>query len=155
MGMYTEFGYKATLKADVPNDIIHALAVIALSSEKSHLPESVRHATLFNLDSGGWSMMLQGCTNDKSWMSHEGGKTILHGSTNLKNYEKEIEHFIHWIYPYVEKWEDVYIKYEEYDKAHEVTQDELDVLAKLEPSEIDWLPAGEDSEDEHCSLCGK
>ncbi len=108
MGMYTELHFNSRLRQDVPDIVINTLEYMVEASNigLGELPEH----ELFKTDR--WPMMLRmdsayfdADTHSTLRYDHLGKQYYLCIRTNLKNYDNEIEKFIDWIMPYLDKIE--------------------------------------------------
>ena len=106
MGMYTEFHFNAELKEDTPEDVLGLLRY--MTGETRDRPDKTPDHELF--ETGRWFLMLC-CDSAYFDMSTASG---LHRSgtfsfwylsirTNFKNYDNEIDKFLDWIHPYLNK----------------------------------------------------
>lgn len=116
MGMYTGLNLDVQLRQDTPQDVLAMLDwMILCEPEKlENKPELPAHA-LFSTER--WNYMLR-CTSaylEPDYMP-ESKREGLHliAKFNLKNYKSEIEKFLDWISPYVEKLNSGLYRYEEH-----------------------------------------
>jgi len=108
MGYYTEFVFACELKDNVPEDVVQILKFIILdesTGESVPLPDHELFATdrwhCIGLCSSYYFAFTEPCSNlvydeiSKSW------KVVIRSS--LKNYCNEIEKFVDWLKPYIER----------------------------------------------------
>ena len=122
MGMYTEIHFASDLKKDTPQEIIDLLhdlinghAISPSRIPKHEFFETDRCHILFEGNSAYFDAFIS-FTLTKNEFSEA---WLLQGTTNLKNYNREIQKFIDWITPYLDKHSGEYIGhiwYEEWDK---------------------------------------
>lgn len=118
MGMYTELNIGVAFKEDTPENIIDILKYM-LNYENDE-PETTDHP-LFKTPR--WSFMLRcdsyyfdGHTDSSMIYNDISNQWYLNVRSNLKNYDGEIELFLHFIQPYLETTDFLgYMRYEEYD----------------------------------------
>jgi hypothetical protein len=119
MGMYTEVFARATLKKDVPQEVVDALKVMASGCDEEPVAVLPEHE-LFQCSR--WDLLGR-CSSAyfpntaksvvaTDWYSKQ-WTFVLHA--NLKNYGGEIEKFFDWIDPYVESLEGEFLGYELYE----------------------------------------
>lgn len=117
MGMYTEINVCFDLIKDTPKnvtDILHYL--IDGNDEPSELPNH----EFFKCDR--WCLVaccdsyyFDGTTNSKIVFDYTSMRYKVNIRSNLKNYDNEIDKFLHWLAPYVYTEGFIgYIRYEEY-----------------------------------------
>lgn len=124
MGMYTELHFNAEL--NVAKDAMVADVLKYMLGDIEELPEMLPDHELFKTDR--WQIMLR-CDSycfDADTCStlrwDETGKSYyLCIRTNLKNYGSEIEKFIDWIDPYLDKYEDDFLGFYRYEEDEEPT----------------------------------
>lgn len=123
MGMYTELHFNSELKRDVPGDVIDILKyMLGELDECPELPEN----KLFN--TSRWDYMLR-C--DSYYFDADTHSTLRFDDisdsyylcirSNVKNYEGEIEAFVDWVMPYLDKYDGQFLgfsRYEEYEIPH-------------------------------------
>ena len=103
MGMYTELIFGADLKKDTPKNVIEALKYMI--GEKKEKPDD------FPLPDGRCEWLFQGSSYyfgvsrpiSKIMLDDIGENWILSTRSNIKNYEGEIEAFLEWIKPYIDR----------------------------------------------------
>ncbi len=117
MGMYTEFHFNSELKKDNQEIIDILKYMLGEIKEKPNLPEH----KLFQTD--GWSCMLR---SDSYYFDEDTHSTLKRNGydecylcirCNLKNYDSEIEKFIDWISPYLEKSEGEFLGFYRYEET--------------------------------------
>lgn len=122
MGMYTQLHFASELKKDAPKEVIEILKYMAGSNleleELKNLPdhaffECSRWDILFKCDSYYFDynthcdFFFDGITD--SWH--------LSVTSNLKNYSHEIDKFIDWITPYLNKRDGEFLGYSRYEET--------------------------------------
>ncbi len=101
MGMYTEMYLKCELKEDVPIDIIHTLLYMTNPEEFPSFENNVVFQT-----SSGRNPILGGSAYFDEYIrrfTYDNSIWFFEVQGNIKNYENEIEQFLDWIKPYIEK----------------------------------------------------
>ena len=102
MGMYTELIFGADLKKDTPENVIEVLKYMVGDTEEK--PKD------FPLPEGRCEWLFRGSSYyfgvnapvSKLWKDDIGENWVLSTRSNIKNYEREIEAFLEWIYPYID-----------------------------------------------------
>jgi hypothetical protein len=123
MGMYTEFHFNSELKKDTPNNVIEILRYMIGSSPK---PERLPEHELFFTERW-WYMLVSTSTyfdaETISTLKFDNviGSYFLCIRCNLKNYDQEIQHFIDWIDPYLDKYEGNFLGFYRYEEDEEPT----------------------------------
>jgi len=123
MGMYTEFHFNAALKDNAPNSVIEILEfMLGDSAERPELPAHL----LFQSDR--WEWMLR-C--DSYYFDADTHSTLKYDEVskqyylcircNLKNYNDEIEKFILWIMPYLDKHPGDFLGFSRYEETEKPT----------------------------------
>jgi hypothetical protein len=103
MGMYTELVFGARLKQETPEQVINALKYIIGDLEDT--PED------FPLPEGRCEYVLKGrsyyfgvsSSVSKMWFDEIAESWIISSRSSIKNYKNEIETFLEWIKPYIER----------------------------------------------------
>jgi len=103
MGMYTELIFGAELKKETPKQVINALKYII--GELENKPND------FPLPKGRCEYVLKGCSYyfavseslSKIWFDEISKSWKISSRSNIKNYENEIEKFLEWIKPHIER----------------------------------------------------
>jgi hypothetical protein len=118
MGMYTQLHYGAQLRTDVPAQIVNVLQYMV--GESTAPPPTLPEHALFRCDR--WVYMLR-C--DSYYFDYKtthllrfddiGRQWYLNVTSNLKNYDNEIEKFIDWIAPHVDKMPGDFLGYSRYE----------------------------------------
>jgi len=122
MGMYTEFHFDSSLKRDTPKNIIDALKFM---TGETSLFETEPDHPLFKTKR--WQFMLQcnsyyfDANTDSKLVYDKIGGYYLNIKCNLKNYGHEIQHFINWIMPYLDKTDGEFIGFYRYEEFEEPT----------------------------------
>lgn len=122
MGMYTEFHFNSLLKKDAPKEVIQKLEFML---KKNKQDVSINHP-LFETDR--WHFMLL-C--DSYYFDAKSSSDLcfdeivdeyyLNIRCNLKNYGHEIEKFIDWIKPYLDKDVGEFLGFYRYEESEEPT----------------------------------
>lgn len=125
MGMYTELHFNSELRESIPASTLNILKYMVDGECESIMTELIPCHPLFNTER--WRFMLNcdsyyfDADTHSTLRFDEVSKTFyLCIRTNLKNYDNEIEHFIDWIMPYLNKHEDGkflgFYRYEEHNE---------------------------------------
>jgi len=124
MGMYTEIHFNSELKPDTPEDVINILKYMV--GDLDDKPVSKPNHELFG--DTRWRFMLQ-C--DSYYFDADTHSTIRFDSisnsyylcvrSNFKNYGNEIELFVEWIKPYLNKTEGDFLGFSRYEETEEPT----------------------------------
>lgn len=119
MGMYTELNCAFELNKETPQQVIDVLMFMIEGGDQNQL--SGNHP-LF--ETHRWSYMLQ---SDSYYFDGDTHSTIRFDTIteqytvtircNVKNYHREIEHFIDWITPHIDKFPDEFLGYKRYEEA--------------------------------------
>lgn len=124
MGMYTELHFNSELKKDVPINVIDILR--HMIGEYDDAPSNTPEHELF--DTNRWNYMLQGTsyyfdadTNSTLRWDRISGSYYLCIRCNLKNYDNEIEKFVDWIKPYLEKSHGEFLGFSRYEEVEKPT----------------------------------
>lgn len=102
MGYYTSFKFNATLKKDVPDELLDFIKSRLTEGEHAKAVAFDDHP-FFNHDRWSWILTWR----DSNGVDHEPSCSdtpdglVIHIDTELKNYESEIEWFLIWIAPMV------------------------------------------------------
>lgn len=104
MGYYTELVMAIQLKRDTPTEVIEMLSYLADTFQKEKPDIKFSHP-FFNTERwplilDGDSYYLDGITNSLFEYDDISKAHYLTVRSNLKNYDNEIMHFLHWIAPY-------------------------------------------------------
>ncbi|WP_331828047.1 hypothetical protein [Bacillus velezensis] len=126
MGMYTELVCAFKLIEETPRSIIEILEF--MTGQRDEHPSELPEHNLFSEDTR-WKWMLQsdsyyfdGKTHSKIENDAVVGGCYVSIRCNLKNYDDEIEKFIDWISPYIQKdYDHYFIGYERYEEDKEPT----------------------------------
>ena len=120
MGMYTELHFNASLKENIPKEIIDTLSYMLGDDEYNTAPAP------FVAD--GWRYML---TCDSYYFSADTHSTLRFDEIaeqyylcircNLKNYDEEIEKFIKWIMPYTDSSKGDFLGFYRYEETENPT----------------------------------
>lgn len=120
MGMYTELHFNSKLKKDVPAGVLDALGYMLgqCEAEPVHLPQHPLFKTK------RWGLMLvcdsyyfDADTHSTLRFDEIGNTHYLCVRSNLKNYDSEIEKFIDWIMPYLDKYEGDFLGFYRYEEC--------------------------------------
>lgn len=123
--MYTELVLGVDLKPDTPNDVIETIRVMV--GDELVLPQPVPDHPLFKCER--WKFMLvcgsyyfAGPTLTGFKKDEIAKRWQLSVRCNLKNYGGEIEHFLDWIRPYIDKPSaGEFMGYSRYEESDEPT----------------------------------
>ena len=124
MGMYTLLQFGADLKKDTPYEVVNILWYMLGKLEPT--PPLPDHP-LFQTDR--WDYIL--CIGDSGYFDEEtkhsfnakvDGGMHLSVTSNLKNYNQEIQHFIDWIMPYVDAEEGQLLGSYRYEESRQATE---------------------------------
>jgi hypothetical protein len=124
MGMYTELHFNSELKKDTPEEVINVLKYMVGDIEEE--PEISSHPLFGDTR---WRFMLRG---DSYYFDADTHSTLRFDDIsddyylcircNFKNYDDEIEKFIDWIMPYLEKYEEGdFLGFYRYEETEEPT----------------------------------
>lgn len=124
MGMYTELHFNSELKNNVPASVLNILSYMVGVHEDE--PDQLPNHKLFT--DQRWRFMLQ-CdsyyfdADTISTLRYDdiGNSWYLCIRTNLKNYDDEIEDFIDWIMPYLNKYDGEFLGFYRYEEDEEPT----------------------------------
>lgn len=118
MGMYTEIHFNAELKKDVPVEIVSVLRYMLGEVEpRPPLPahpffETDRWHVLFRMD----SYYFDADTHSTMRLDKISGAYYLCVRANLKNYDQEIDKFVDWITPYLDKHDGDFLGFKRYEE---------------------------------------
>lgn len=123
MGMYTEFHYNTQLKEDIPQDVLSILQFML--GEDERCPTLPKHP-LFNTSRWDYMLRCDSCYFDADTHStlrfdDSSNAYYLCIRCNLKNYDDEIEHFINWIHPYIDKFKGEFLGFYRYESNDQPT----------------------------------
>jgi hypothetical protein len=121
MGMYTELHYNASLKSNTPISILNTLRVMVGDAHREDYLDVDLDVDF--LDIGRIEYMLR-CnsycfdadTHSTLKYDHIIEAHYLCVRCNLKNYDQEIQRFIKWIDPYVDKLEGSFLGFYRYEE---------------------------------------
>ena len=126
MGMYTEFHFNAELKQDVDNNIIATLKYMLIEAELA--PKTLPKHELFKNPKNRWRFML---ITDSYYFDADTHSTLRYDKiekayflcirSNFKNYNNEINLFISWITPYLEKFKGDFLGFYRYENTETPT----------------------------------
>jgi hypothetical protein len=124
MGMYTEFHFNSELKEQTPKEVINILMYMV--GDLDTKPEDIPNDDLF--ETARWEYMLQ-CdsyyfdadTHSTLRWDEIGKSYYLNIRCNLKNYDSEIEKFIKWTSPYLNKYKGEFLGFYRYEEDEEPT----------------------------------
>lgn len=122
MGMYTEFYFNARLKEDVPLEVVNTLNYMLGGEKALDLPDHELFKT------ARWDFMLR-CdsycfdadTHSTLRFDDIGNQYSLCIRCNFKNYDDEIEKFISWVKPYLDKYEGEFLGFYRYEECEQPT----------------------------------
>ena len=113
MGMYTQFHFGSQLKSDTPKEVIDILEFMAgiTDEEPSIIPEH----EFFKCDR--WKVLFRMSSAYFDYQTHcEFSEGCLSVTSNLKNYDNEIDKFVCWVSPYLRKYEGDFLGYSRYEE---------------------------------------
>lgn len=123
MGMYTELHYNAELKRDIPDGVLTILRFMLGGTKQE--PETPDHE-LFGCTR--WRGMLR---SDSYYFDADTSSTLRYNDIsqsyylcircNLKNYSNEIENFVDWIRPYINKQDGDFLGFSRYEESETPT----------------------------------
>lgn len=93
--MYTELIFKAELKKETPEQIINAVKY--MMGELEDKPDD------FPLPQGRCEWLLNGGCSNNIWFADITKTWHIRSRSEIKNYENEIEMFLEWIKPHIER----------------------------------------------------
>jgi len=122
MGMYTEICFNSRLKSDVPAGVIAKLKEMCGGPECDVVIEH----PLFN--TSRWREMFQRSSayfdapnRRSSEYDAVSNQWTLSVMSNFKNYDDEIQEFLHWIHPYLDKDDGDFLGYFRYEECESPT----------------------------------
>ena len=125
MGMYTEMILGCSFKDTLPSVCIDALICVINNLEPKENGEKVRKfIEEYDLEylMFGSSYYFGVCrSNQKFWYDHIGKQWVISVRSNIKNYDRQIQKFLKYITPYVDRGSGyesgvfAYVQYEEAD----------------------------------------
>jgi hypothetical protein len=124
MGMYTEIHFNSELKKNLPESIVKVLQYM-IDGERENEPELPDHeffkcrrwSSLFRMD----SYYFDADTHSTLRFDDISNAYYLCVRANLKNYDSEIQKFINWIMPYLDKSEGEFLGFYRYEGTEEPT----------------------------------
>ena len=126
MGMYTELHFNAELRSDVPQAVIDTLNYMLESDILCSPPSGLPSHDLFHTDR--WQVMLRmdsyyfdADTHSTLRKDNINGRRYLCIRCNVKNYCMEIEKFVDWITPYLDKLPGDFLGFKRYEETENPT----------------------------------
>lgn len=121
MGMYTEFHFNAELIEGVPSDVVALLKLMTDDASDARVspPRVVPAHEFFTLIGWQWLLKMHSAYFDMypcSMLIHEFERYSLSARSNLKNYCNEIEQFVDWITPYLDKRRGEFLGFSRYEE---------------------------------------
>lgn len=112
MGYYTTFKFKATLKRDLPEDVVSILKKVVTEGDLGHNKEMFHSNDVFTPEiehpffkCERWYMLFLSTNFDNDMPGgkfyEKGHYWVLDLHTEFKNYGSEVDHFMDWITPYI------------------------------------------------------
>lgn len=101
--MYTELIFGAELKKDTPIEVIEALRYMLGESEAKPISFPLPGARCEWLFQGGSYYFAITKPVKKMWFDMISKSYSISTRSNIKNYEEEIQTFLEWIKPYIER----------------------------------------------------
>ena len=136
MGMYTELMLKADVKRDLPADVEAVLQHLFNGADR---PESLPDHRFFALDR--WSQIgSMSSYYHIPWATSKYNDGYIFSRSDLKNYGGEIEAFVDWVMPYLDKFEGECIGWSWYEEDDCPTM--LHMTANAKVSGADTASAG-------------
>lgn len=124
MGMYTELHFNSELKKTTPVEVLDVLGYML--GEREEKPSDLPEHPLFGTER--WQIMLR---MDSYYFDADTHSTMRFDEIsetfylcircNLKNYDSEIEHFIDWIMPHLDKYDGNFLGFYRYEEDEEPT----------------------------------
>lgn len=117
MGMYTELHFNAELRRDVPADVLAVLRFMVDGGDMPGLPDhplfkAPRWRLLFTCD----SYYFDADTHSTLRFDEISNTHYLCIRANLKNYDGEIDKFVAWITPYLDKHDGDFLGFKRYEE---------------------------------------
>ena len=100
MGMYTELIFGAELKSDTPIDVINTLKYLVGDID---IPSNLLYTEDRNPLMGGSYYFGVNTSVTKMYFDEISDAWVLSSRANIKNYGNEIETFLEWIKPFIDK----------------------------------------------------
>ena len=133
MGMYTEINVCFDLAKDTPKNVVSILHYLIDGDDE---PLDLPNHEFFKCDR--WDMVARcdsyyfdGMTNSKIMFDNISKCYKVNIRANLKNYDNEIDKFLHWLTPYIDTEGFIgYTRYEEYNDPTLIYIDYRDVVYK-------------------------
>ena len=124
MGMYTELNIGVEFKEDIPSEVVEVLEAMTGDVNLS-IETSIDHP-LFKTSRWRWMLHLDSYSFDaipccKFEFDDISSTYFLTSISNLKNYESEIELFLHFIAPYLRYSTKTFIGYKRHEEDEEPT----------------------------------
>jgi hypothetical protein len=120
MGMYTEFHFNVEMKQNLPEQVVATLAGMCGDQDLDHVErpdhpffQCQRWAYLFRHD----SYYFDADTHSTFRFDEISDAYYLCVRSNLKNYGGEIQHFLDWIPPYLDKLEGDFLGFYRYEQS--------------------------------------
>ena len=122
MGMYTDFCFDATIRSDVPANVVTVLYQMRDFDHNESLEKILPDHPFFRCDR--W-MQIGHCSSgyfpaEPRFIFEKnsfGNDYVLNIRCNLKNYDDEIKHFIDWIKPYVDAGPGEFLGFYRYEES--------------------------------------
>ena len=130
MGMYTKINVILKIKQDTPQNVKTILHHIFEGDGLEDLRElklDIPDHKFFNEGMRVWfpnsvgSEYFTGTANSKIKYRIISNQMVLHIDTDFKNYGDEIEHFLDWITPYVDAYNNDFLGYSRYEECNNPT----------------------------------
>ncbi len=125
MGMYTEIHFNSELSKEIPDDVLAILKYMLGEIDFDDAPTLPDHE-LFS--TSRWTIMLR---MDSYYFDADTHSTLRYDDiahnyylcirSNLKNYDGEIEKFVSWIMPYLDKYNGDFLGFSRYEETEEPT----------------------------------
>ncbi len=118
--MYTELRLHVNLKKNTPKEVMEILyRLVNPTMDHDWKPTTIIHP-LFETQRWRWMF-----GSNSAYFDHDGYKVLrdhrLEVRFNIKNYDYEINKFLHWIMPYVSNSRDDRIGHYQYEESKSIT----------------------------------
>lgn len=122
MGMYTEIHFNSELRRDTPSEVLAVLRYMLGDGDEPPLPDhplfsTTRWRYLFTMD----SYYFDADTHSTLRFDDIAKTHFLCVRSNIKNYDGEIEAFLDWIDPYLEKYPGDFLGFSRYEETEQPT----------------------------------
>ena len=120
MGMYTELNFNAALLQNTPDSVLSILGKMVNGDDIS--PEGLPDHELFKTSRWDFMLVCDSCyfdarTHSELCWDDVAKRHNLCIQCNLKNYDNEIDKFIDWVTPYLDKSYGEFLGYQRYEES--------------------------------------